>query len=382
MPMIVEVWDPWCAHCKKFKPQWERLTEDPRFKGKVLFLAANCGNRKNTVCKYFPGTETPRIYWYDDPHSEAKPYSGIPVFEEVANFINQQLSGPFIELSYSENFEEVVKEIEKHMETRKRQQCFLFNISRDDDISLEIIRNAAKEIKHLPVTLLLFKDARDNHPPIISIQGTGLEYFTPDENNEFTEENVIQFIKKKSLPFLSIFTDMSLHYSSTNEIAVATLVLPKNKSNADMKPYAEALNHYFPTLQTNCYICKSLCNYVNEKAKDKPYIAVVNRSERYFWIYKKDFTVEGITDWAKGILNHTVKPYGPGPSYIGYVLNVYYNFREIGGMPFYMLHIPFIILFILFVVMLFTIVDSITFKYRLAAHQKKHKRMTAEKKNE
>ena len=382
MPMIVEVWDPWCAHCKQFKPHWDNLTEDPRVKNKVLFLAANCGSRKNKVCKYFPGSETPRIYWYDDPHSEPKPYSGLPLFDEVASFINQQLSGPFIELSYSENFEDVVKEIEKNMENRKRQQCFLFNISRDDDISLEIIKEAAQQVKHLPVTLFLFKDARDNHPPVISIQGRSNEYFVADENHEFNEDNIAQYIKQKSLPFLSIFTDMTLHYSSTNEIAVATLVLPKKKNNVDMRPYAEVLNHYFPTLQTNCDICRSLCNYVNKKADNQGYLVVLNRSQRNYWIYKKELTLDGVDAWAKGILNKTVKPSGPGPSYIGYVLNVYYSFREIGGFPFYILHIPFIILFILILVLLYTIIDSFIFRFRYSHHQKHHKNPRIDKKYE
>ena len=374
IPIFVEIWDQWCPHCRHFRPQWEQLTDDPRFKDKILFLAANCGSSRSKFCKMFPGDETPRFFYFDNGQSDARPYSGSPQYEEISTFLSQQLNGPFVELHYTDDFNAVTQEIQKYHEKNKKNQILLFNISEDDEFSFNIASAAVDKVRHLPITFFLFKDRKSSHEPIISVQGRNIDYFDTTKQ-DFTEENIVKYIKQKSLPFLSIFTDMSLYYSSQNHIAVAAFVLPQKKgAGANLKPYAEALNNYFPTLQTTCDISRSLCNYVNEKPKNDGFIAIVNRSERYFWVYKKEYTIDGINKWAKGILDKTVKPYGPGPGKIGFVLNVYYTLRERGGLPYYIIHIPIFIMIILILVLIWALADAVIFRIRLKKAEKEMKR--------
>ena len=357
-PIFVEIWDPWCPHCKRFKNSWTEITNLPEFSN-VTFATVKCTGMK-LFCKKFPGNETPRFFWYDNSTSESKRYSGAPVYDEVVAFINQQLNGPLIEINYSKNYEEVTNEMNEHWKKVHRQAAFIFNISKNDVKKIELVKKAVFEIKHLPVILFLYLD-ESQHYPVLSTYGPTFNVL----HGSFTKENIQDFIRKRSVVHLSIYTDMTAFYSEVQKIPVCVFVRPNFNKEYNVDESAAVTNYYFATTQTTCKFTPSICKYVWEKTTNTTgFVAVLNRSERNFWVLREPYTKERLNEWAKSISNHTLKPYGPGPSKIGSIINVYYSFREIGGFGFYAIHMPIIASSVLILILLYVLIELIADEVR------------------
>ena len=51
-PFLIELYDPWCPHCRAFRSKWENLVNNSKFRDRVLFSDINCNENKKICAKY------------------------------------------------------------------------------------------------------------------------------------------------------------------------------------------------------------------------------------------------------------------------------------------------------------------------------------------
>merc|ERR1719321_2136227 len=89
--IFVKMFAPWCGHCKKLKPDWDKLMDD--FKGSPTSLVADvdCTTEGKDLCEKHGVRGYPSIK-YGDPN-ELKDYSGGRSYDALKKFADENL-GP------------------------------------------------------------------------------------------------------------------------------------------------------------------------------------------------------------------------------------------------------------------------------------------------
>ena len=93
-PTLVEFMVPWCGHCKRLKPDYERLAE--RYAGTVVVAAVDCVAHPDVAEAYkIAGWPTLKLYRYG---REISTYQGAHTYEGLSKYINK-LIGPPLQVS-------------------------------------------------------------------------------------------------------------------------------------------------------------------------------------------------------------------------------------------------------------------------------------------
>ncbi|KAJ4968427.1 hypothetical protein NE237_015128 [Protea cynaroides] len=112
---LVEFYAPWCGHCKKLAPEYEKLGDSFKKAKTVLIGKVDCDEHKS-VCSKYGVTGYPTIQWFSKGSLEPKKYEGPRTAESIAEFVNNE-GGTNVKIAAvpsnvvvltADNFDEVV----------------------------------------------------------------------------------------------------------------------------------------------------------------------------------------------------------------------------------------------------------------------------------
>ncbi|KAJ4820808.1 Disulfide-isomerase [Rhynchospora pubera] len=86
---LVEFFAPWCGHCKKLAPEYEKLGSSFKKAKSVLIGKVDCDQHKD-LCSKYGVSGYPTIQWFPKGSLEAKKYEGQRTAEALAEFVNTE----------------------------------------------------------------------------------------------------------------------------------------------------------------------------------------------------------------------------------------------------------------------------------------------------
>lgn len=341
-PILVEIWDKHYYESKSYKETWKTIATLEEYKGKIIFADLNCHYESLTCQKIGPGRVYPRFVWINTKTGETRQYTGGQTFDEIQNWIRMQLSPPIEPLETPGQFSELLP-------TSVKMSLFKFTISKSDEKSIEIAQNAALQVHHLQIKIVM--ELKDDVKPSLSL-------YTPDNrevafNEEFTIDNLVKFFKIHAIRFFAPYSDRVNHFSMVEQMPVMVFLYDHTKDlfrNRAIET-AKQVEHLLPTVQTGCNYSNFFCRYV-DVYNDKLGVAVIiDKYRNLFWVSNLD---KNVLNWTKDVLEGKVRGSGPGTGVLKEYLMLFYDMRAKGGWPYYCLFLPFgVMIFGVLILMLF-----------------------------
>ncbi|MQL84834.1 hypothetical protein Taro_017349 [Colocasia esculenta] len=112
---LVEFYAPWCGHCKKLAPEYEKLGSSFKKQKSVLIGKVDCDEHKS-LCTKYGVSGYPTLQWFPKGSLEPKKYEGARTAEALVEFVNTE-GGTNVKLATipsnvivltEENFDQVV----------------------------------------------------------------------------------------------------------------------------------------------------------------------------------------------------------------------------------------------------------------------------------
>ncbi|XP_021772768.1 protein disulfide-isomerase like 2-1-like [Chenopodium quinoa] len=117
---LVEFYAPWCGHCKKLAPEFEKLGASFKKAKSVLIGKVDCDEHKS-LCSKYDVSGYPTIKWFPKGSLEPKKYEGARTAEALAEYVNSE-GGTNVKIATTpsnvvvlstDNFDEVVMDKSK-----------------------------------------------------------------------------------------------------------------------------------------------------------------------------------------------------------------------------------------------------------------------------
>ncbi|XP_010931733.1 probable protein disulfide-isomerase A6 [Elaeis guineensis] len=86
---LVEFYAPWCGHCKKLAPEYEKLGSSYKKAKSILIGKVDCDEHKS-LCSKYGVSGYPTIQWFAKGSLEPKKYEGPRTAEALAEFVNNE----------------------------------------------------------------------------------------------------------------------------------------------------------------------------------------------------------------------------------------------------------------------------------------------------
>ncbi|KAH7833837.1 hypothetical protein Vadar_010207 [Vaccinium darrowii] len=119
---LVEFYAPWCGHCKKLAPEYEKLGSSFKKAKSVLIGKVDCDEHKS-ICSKYGVSGYPTIQWFPKGSLDPKKYEGPRTAEALAEFVNSE-GGTNVKIAATpsnvvvltaDNFDEIVLDEKKNV---------------------------------------------------------------------------------------------------------------------------------------------------------------------------------------------------------------------------------------------------------------------------
>ncbi|KAE8701995.1 putative protein disulfide-isomerase A6 [Hibiscus syriacus] len=119
---LVEFYAPWCGHCQKLSPEYEKLAESFSKAKSVLIGKVDCDEHKS-ICSKFGVQGYPTIQWFPKGSLKPKKYEGERTAEALTEFVNTE-GGTNVKITAApsnvvmlnaDNFDEIALDEAKHV---------------------------------------------------------------------------------------------------------------------------------------------------------------------------------------------------------------------------------------------------------------------------
>ncbi|KAK9070924.1 hypothetical protein SSX86_009492 [Deinandra increscens subsp. villosa] len=129
---LVEFYAPWCGHCKKLAPEYEKVGASFKKSKSVLIGKVDCDEHKS-ICTKYGVSGYPTIQWFPKGSLEPKKYEGGRTAEAFVEFVNLE-GGTNVKIAAvpssvvvlnSDNFNEVVLDGKKDVLVEFYAPCLL-----------------------------------------------------------------------------------------------------------------------------------------------------------------------------------------------------------------------------------------------------------------
>lgn len=89
--VFVKFFAPWCGHCKRMAPDWEKLGEAVD-ENKVVIASVDC-TVEETVCSKYGVSGYPTLKYFEKGSDKAVDYQGGRAYDDFKDFVDEQLGG-------------------------------------------------------------------------------------------------------------------------------------------------------------------------------------------------------------------------------------------------------------------------------------------------
>ncbi|KAG8369092.1 hypothetical protein BUALT_Bualt15G0114200 [Buddleja alternifolia] len=86
---LVEFYAPWCGHCKKLAPEYEKLGASFKKAKSILIGKVDCDEHKS-ICSKYGVSGYPTIQWFPKGSLEPKKYEGARTAEALTEYVNSE----------------------------------------------------------------------------------------------------------------------------------------------------------------------------------------------------------------------------------------------------------------------------------------------------
>jgi protein disulfide-isomerase A6 len=89
---FIKFYAPWCGHCKRLAPDWEKLTQEFDGQSGLVIGEVDCTENQE-ICSEHGVSGYPTLkYWNDD--SDGERYNGERSFDALKTFVEESLASP------------------------------------------------------------------------------------------------------------------------------------------------------------------------------------------------------------------------------------------------------------------------------------------------
>lgn len=320
LPVFMLIWSPWCAHCKVFKPEWEKLAEIPEWEEKIIFARLNC-EAEDKLCRRFnPGKMHPRLLWIDQGGSQVHAFSGHVNIQEAVEFVHR-------------HFREYISVLKTNADVTTFVEgssvpSFMFNVTAGDKSSLRIITDVATNLRYLDVKFGIIIDHAQHKPRVLWFdEKRKLGEF----NESMTVEGLTRFVKVHALPFNLPYNEVVRSFSQLERMPVCMFML--NVSDKEERAAAVKLafdmSSYVVTSHSSCLYNREMCRYFGVSDGS---VIIANYSVDTYWVHKLD---SGAVEWGRRVSQGRVFGSGPGDGPLKDILRIVYELRSRGDIVYY-----------------------------------------------
>jgi protein disulfide-isomerase len=179
-PLVLELWDPFCGHCKEFRTTWVDFIEHSKFQTDVIFGDVNCLAQKK-FCRSLSVSAFPTVVFYDIVRNISIVFEGAMNMAGMESFIEKQINFP-IKIITSDDELESAKSI-----TNISSLFYLeFDDSRND--LLEIVKKTAESVRFDDCVFVARRAGQT------SLRAFKSATFSVDYDGDWSDESLSEFV--------------------------------------------------------------------------------------------------------------------------------------------------------------------------------------------
>ncbi|MED6193104.1 Protein disulfide-isomerase like 2-1 [Stylosanthes scabra] len=120
--VLIKFYAPWCGHCKKLAPEYEKVAATFKKTNSVLIAKVDCDEQK-TICSKYGVSGYPTIKWFPQGSLEPILYEGARIAEALVGYVNMK-GGTNVKIASPPsdvvpltlfNFDKIVLDKKKHV---------------------------------------------------------------------------------------------------------------------------------------------------------------------------------------------------------------------------------------------------------------------------
>ena len=272
----------WCPHCVQSASIFKELEDTYENETRFQVVRINCDNY-NTICKKFPETATPGIYWVFSTPDKAEQYQGSVTFANINSFIEKHIENTFINIDSEEVFEE---QIRKHNDT----SIFVYQKSDDEESDLtDQISLISQSYSNYPCTFfnLKYKQNKETNQNVLYNYNSQTKQKIMFDS-EFNVENISKFINELAFPPISIISNLFFDHASANGYSVLLLADEIPYFLPEIEKIAPKIPHSLRTGVNYCGNSPRLCTNLLIRTGRGPQLLIFVPSKNYNYYYKDE----------------------------------------------------------------------------------------------